>query len=220
MNDFFSLAYRSLPLLMKGTKLTLEVLILSMIISLIAGIIFGALSADRFKIPLISPIVRWVTFMLRAIPFYVQLLIVYFVLPDLFGWNLEPFPASVLALGLCSSGYVSQIIKSGTDSLPSCQWEGAYCLGYNSFQTLRYIILPQVVRNMLPALAGEVDAMLKSTAIVSSIGLLELTRAGMNLVSREMEPIPIYLMVAFLYLLLSALLNFLMKKVKRRLSYA
>jgi ABC-type amino acid transport system permease subunit len=76
-----------------------------------------------------------------------------------------------------------------------------------------------MLRNILPAFNNELDALLKSTAIVSSIGLLELTRAGMNLVSREMEPVPIYLMVALFYLSMSAILNAITRVMERKLAY-
>jgi ABC-type amino acid transport system permease subunit len=84
---------------------------------------------------------------------------------------------------------------------------------------LRFIIFPQLLRNILPALTGEFDALLKSTAILASIGLLELTRMGMNIVSREMDPLPIYLTVAGLYVGISASINIISKKLEKRLRY-
>ena len=120
---------------------------------------------------------------------------------------------------MCSSGYVAQIVREGINALPAAQWEAAFTLGYNTRQSLCYVIMPQMLRNVLPAFNNEFDALLKSTAVVSSIGMLELTRMGMNLVSREMEPVPIYLAVAFFYLCLSALINYFARKLERRISY-
>ncbi len=200
--------------------MTLQVLAIAAPLSFSLGLIWGILSSDRLRVRILSQVIDVVTFIYRAVPFYVQLLIVYFVLPDLFGFNLEPFPASVLALGMCSSGYVSQIIRAGINSIAAVQWEVAFTLGYSKWQILRYVILPQMVRNVLPAFNSEMDSLLKSTSIVSSIGLLELTRVGMNLVSKEMEPVPIYLMVAFFYLILSAVFNLISRMLERRLSYA
>jgi ABC-type amino acid transport system permease subunit len=93
-------------------------------------------------------------------------------------------------------------------------------LGYKLGQTLYYIILPQMKKNILPAFTNELDCLVKSTAVVSSIGLLDLTRVGMNIVSRELKPIPIYLTVAFFYLCMSAIINLIMKKLERKISYA
>jgi len=219
METNFDLFSRSFPLLIKGVQMTIGVLIIAATLSFLLGTFLGIFSCHRLKLPILTPFIEAITFVYRAVPFYVQLLIVYFVFPGLLGFNLEPFPASVIALGMCSSGYVAQIVRAGMNSIPASQWEAAFALSYGKFQTLRYIILPQMLRNMLPAFNNELDSILKSTAIVSSIGLLELTRAGMNVVSREMEPIPIYLMVAFLYLCLSAVLNIMTRFLERKLAY-
>lgn len=210
-----ALLMRSYPLLLQGTGMTLQVLAGAASLSFSIGLLLGILSSERLKVPGINT----VTFILRAIPFYVQLLLVYFVLPDLLGFNLEPFPASVIALGLCSAGYVAQIVRGGLNAIPEAQWESALVLGYNRRQSLWYVILPQMLRNVLPAFNNELDALLKSTAIVSSIGMLELTRVGMNLVSREMEPVPIYLTIALFYIGLSALLNFIARSLERYVKY-
>lgn len=210
--DFLS---RSYPLLLKGTLMTVQVLLAAASVSFTLGLVLGIFSCSRLKLPVISPLVEAITFVYRAIPFYVQLLIVYFVLPDLLGFNLEPFPASVIALGMCSAGYVAQIVRGGINAIPAAQWEAAFSLGYSKVESLRYIILPQMIRHALPAFNNELDALLKSTAVVSSIGMLELTRMGMNLVSREMEPVPIYLTVAFFYLCMSAFLNIITRKLEK-----
>lgn len=217
--EYFDFLSRSYPLLLKGTLMTVQVLVASAALSFTLGIGFGIVSCNRLKVPILSNCVEGLTFVYRAVPFFVQLLIVYFVMPDLLGINLDPFPASVIALGMCSSGYVAQIVRAGINSIPASQWEAAFTLGYSRFQNLRFVILPQMVRNVLPAFNNELDALLKSTAIVSSIGMLELTRVGMNIMSREMEPIPIYLTIAFFYLCMSALLNVFTRTIERKIAY-
>lgn len=214
--NIIDLLSRSYPLLIQGTVMTIQVLLGAASISFTLGLVMGIFSCNRLKIPVISTMVEGISFVYRAIPFYVQLLIVYFVLPDLLGFNLEPFSASVIALGMCSAGYVAQIVRGGMNALPEAQWEAASTLGYNRWQSLRYIILPQMFRNVLPAFNNELDSLLKSTAMASSIGMLELTRMGMNLVSREMEPVPIYLTVAFFYLCMSAVLNLFTRNLEKR----
>ena len=218
-NTYISLLSRSLPLLLKGMVMTVQILISSASLSLTLGLLFGIASCNRLRIPFLSQAIEFLTFVLRAIPFFVQLLLVYFVLPDLLGFNLDPFPASVIALGLCSSGYVAQMVRGGINAIPQAQWESAFALGLNTLQSLQHIILPQVGRNILPMLNNELDALLKSTSIVSSIGMLELTRMGMNIVSREMQPVAIYLTVAFFYICMSALLNLIARVLERRLIY-
>lgn len=216
-NTYISLLSRSLPLLLKGMVMTVQILLSSAALSLTLGLLFGIASCNRLRIPFLSQAIEFLTFVLRAIPFFVQLLLVYFVLPDLLGFNLESFPASVIALGLCSSGYVAQMVRGGLNGIPQAQWESAFALGLNTLQSLRHIILPQMVRHVLPMWNNELDALLKSTSIVSAIGMLELTRMGMNIVSREMQPVAIYLTVAFFYVCMSALLNLITRVLERRL---
>ncbi len=217
--DYFDLLARSYPLLMRGMLMTIQVLFGAASIGFSVGTLFGILTCERLKVPVLSAAIEAAAFVYRAVPFYVQLLIVYFVLPDLLGFNLEPFEASVISLGMCSAGYVAQTVRGGMNSIPAAQWEAAFSLGYSTRQSLRQVILPQMLRSVLPTFNNEFDALLKSTAVVSSIGMLELTRMGMNLVSREMNPVPIYLTVAFFYLCLSGLINLISRKLERKLCY-
>lgn len=217
LEEYYVLFLRSLPLIGKGITTTLKVFFSASLLSLILGLCLGILSCRRLWIPALSSFIEGITFILRGIPFYVQLLIVYFVLPDLIGFNLGPFSASVIALGVCSAGYVAQLIRGSINAVSHQQWEAAHALGYSPVQSLQYVILPQMARIVLPSLSNELDSLLKSTSVVSAIGMLELTRVGMNLVSREMEPVPIYLAIALMYLLISAALNLSAKKLERRL---
>lgn len=219
MNESIELILRSLPLLCQGAVMTLQVLAASATLSLILGTLFGILTSTKLQIPFLSRLIEATSFTLRAVPLFIQLLIVYFVLPDLLSFNLESFPASVIALGLCSSGYVTQIVRTGINNISVVQWETAATLGLTTFQTLRYIIFPQTISHILPLLNNELDALLKSTSIVSSIGMLEITRIGMNIVSREMEPAAIYLTLAFFYLCMSFILNRFSRFLERRCMY-
>lgn len=215
----FELIWRSLPLLLKGLSLSLKIFVLTSLLSLSLGLIMGSLTCKRLRLRGISLAIEGLAFVLRAVPVYVQLLIAYFVLPDLLGIELEAFTAAIIALSLCSAGYTAQIVRGGLNAIPKEQWEAAYTLGYSVMESLRYIIFPQVLRTVLPALTGECDALLKSTAILASIGLLELTRMGMNIVSREMDPLPIYLAVAAFYIGISAAINIMSKNLEKRLRY-
>ncbi|MBS0656178.1 MAG: amino acid ABC transporter permease [Verrucomicrobia bacterium] len=208
----------SLPLLTKGALMTIQIFLIASLISLSLGSLFGALTCRPLKKRLVTPLCECITFVLRAVPLYVQLLIIYFVLPDLLCINIEAYMASVFALGICSSAYVAQIMRSGINAIPKEQWESAFVLGYSKIASVRYVIFPQLIRTILPALTGELDSLLKSTAILSSIGLLELTRMGMNIVSREMEPLTVYLAVAALYIALSGSINLFTKYLEKRLT--
>ncbi len=197
----------SAPLLCKGAAMTMALWITSSCISLIVGTIAGAARCSRMRIPNLSWLFDMITFVFRGVPFYIQLLIAYFVLPDLLHVDVPTFVIASLALGLCSAAYVSQMIRGGLNAISNGQWEAAQVLGYSQLATLRFIIIPQVVRVILPSLVGELDQLLKSTSILSTIGVLELTRAGMNIIAREMNPIAIYAAIAIIYLAMSTSLN-------------
>lgn len=214
------LIVRALPLLLKGAALSLQIFAIASCLSLILGFVMGCLTCGRLRYSWISSVIEGFTFVLRAVPVYVQLLITYFVLPDLLNIEIDAFTAAIIALSLCSAGYTAQIVRGGLNAVPNAQWEAAYTLGYSVMDSLRYIIFPQLISNILPALTGEFDALLKSTAILASIGLLELTRMGMNIVSREMDPLPIYIAVAGLYIGISAAINIISRQLEKRLRYA
>lgn len=218
MGHAMTLLCKYWPLLLQGAQMTLAILAASCVISFVLGTLFGILLSNRLKIKGVSQCIEVITFVYRGVPFFIQLLIVYFVLPDLIGCNLDPLTASVIALGGCSSGYVATAVRSGLNAVPQAQWESTTVLGFKRITALRHIILPQALRLIVPNLCNELDAMLKSTSIASGIGLLELTRASMNLVSREMEPVPIYLMAALFYLFFSLCINLGMRLLERRVS--
>lgn len=213
-----SLIFESMPLLTKAAGTTMQLWLTSAIISLLAGSVFGILRSKIFRIPVISEIIDFVTFVLRGIPFYVQLLLAYFVIPDLLNINPSAFVCSVISLGLCSAAYTSQIVRAGINALSIGQWEAAFVLGYSKMQALRFVTIPQVIGAVLPAINGELDQLLKSTSIISSIGVLELTRAALNIISIQMQPIPVYLSIAAVYLTMSTVLNFVTNRFERRLS--
>lgn len=212
-----SLFYESAPLLIKGAATTLSLWLCSAMFSLIIGSLLGIMRSKNFRCVGISSVLDVATWLLRGIPFYVQLLLAYFVVPEIIGFNPSVFCCAVVSLGLCSAAYVSQIIRASTDAIPQGQWEAAQVLGYSRLNALRCIIMPQVIKLAMLPLNGELDQLLKSTSIISSIGVLELTRAALNIISIRMQPVPVYLAIALIYLSMSALLQGTTKIVERRL---
>jgi polar amino acid transport system permease protein len=140
-------------------------------------------------------------------------------MPTMLGINIPGFLAANLALAFCSSGYTAEIVRAGINTIPAGQWEACLTLGYSLSAALRGIILPQTIRNILPALFGEFEQLLKSTSLLATIGITELTRTGMNIISRELNPLPVYLTVAGIYLLISAVLQGVMFWSERGWSY-
>src|SRR5581483_2673002 len=149
----------------------------------------------------------------------VQILIAYFVIPAALGISIPGFIAAVGALAFCSSGYVTEIVRAGINTIPRGQWDAAFVLGYPIKATVRRIILPQAFKNVVPALFGEMEQLLKSTSLLATIGITELTRTGMNIISRELNPIAVYLTIAGIYLMFSALLQLIMIYTEKKVHY-
>lgn len=195
------------PLVLQGTLMTLAAWIIASLLSLLIGITVGVASCRYLASDRLIIMTRIYTFIAKGIPAYVQILIAYFVFPAMLGINIPGFIAAVGALAFCSSGYVTEIVRSGINSIPRGQWDACFVLGYPMKATLFRIILPQTCKNILPTLLGECEQLLKSTSLLASIGITELTRTGMNIISRELNPVPVYLMIALIYLIFSALLQ-------------
>ncbi len=207
------------PLLLKGTFITLSSWVAAGIISLMIGTCIGIISCRYLTSAWSSIIVRGYTFIAKGIPAYVQILIAYFVIPALLGINISGFLAAIGALGFCSSGYITEIVRSGINTIPRGQWDICFVLGYSIKDTLFRIILPQAFKNIVPTLFGELEQLLKSTSLLATIGITELTRTGMNIISRELNPIPTYFMIAFIYLLFSGVLQWIVIFIEKKVHY-
>ncbi len=208
----------SLPLLLQGTWTTIIVWLSSSVLSLAFGILIGTVRSKQIRTPIIAPLSDCITLILRGVPLYAQLMIAYFVVPQLTGISLSSSMTGIITLGLCSGAYTSEIIRGALHALPDGQWKAAQVLGYNRWQQLRYIIFPQLFAQALPALMNEYNMALKSTAILASIGTLELTKVGMNIMYRSFNPLEVCLSVACIYLVLTTMLSFISTILERRLN--
>ena len=198
---------------------TLQAAAVAIFIGFLFGMLFGILNSEKVKIKGLSQIIDFYVLIIRGTPLYVQILIFYFALPDLLGINLSPFIAGCLALGCNSIAYVTEITRGGINSIPDGQWEASYVLGYSFGQTLWYIILPQMLKNSIPILTGEAAVLLKDTSLLSVIGMVEMTKVGMNINARMLQPMPVYLTIAFLYLLMTTAITLISKKIEKGLNH-
>ncbi|MCL4380480.1 amino acid ABC transporter permease [Candidatus Dependentiae bacterium] len=208
-----------IPLLAQGTGITIAAWLVAGSISIALGTMLGIISSSAVSSKTVISLVRIYTFITKGIPAYVQILICYFVLPSLLGINISGFIAASAALAICSSGYVTEIVRAGINAIPTGQWQACFILGYTMPETIRHIIAPQALRIVLPALIGELEQLLKSTSLLATIGVIDVTRAGMNIISRELNPLPVYLTIAGIYLVFSALLQICMLYTERKMHY-
>jgi His/Glu/Gln/Arg/opine family amino acid ABC transporter permease subunit len=205
------------PLLAQGIMITTMAWLISAIISIVIGSLLGIVSCHYLAASWIKPFIRGYTFIAKGIPAYVQILIAYFVIPSLLGISISGFSAATMALIFCSSGYTTEIIRAGINALPRGQWDACFVLGYPLSSTLKRIIVPQVIKTSSPALCGELEQLLKSTSLLATIGVTEVTRVGMNIISRELNPLPIYCMIAVVYLCFSAIIQWFILSLEQRM---
>ena len=193
---YFNELIRSLPFFLKGLWMTAAVSGLSLIAGTIIGSIWGIMRSSRNKI-LRSIIGAWVD-LIRGTPFLVQVFIIFFILPSA-GIELEAFPAAVIALTNMGACFICEIVAGGIMAVPNGQREAATASGLSSFQQLRYIVLPQALRTILPPLVGQYVLIVKDSSVVSAIGVVDVTRVGWLTVQRIPEGLMVFGLVGLLY---------------------
>lgn len=168
------------------------------------------------KLYLLSTFARMYIGIIRGTPALLQLMILYYIIFK--SVNINIVVVGIISFGLNSGAYVSQIIKSGLISIPKGQEEASTMLGFNYFQTMKYVIMPQALRNVLPALGNEFITLLKETSVAGYIGILELTKASDIVASSTYDYFFPLLIVAIIYLILTLGLTKLLNIFERRLS--
>jgi polar amino acid transport system permease protein len=214
MDSFYSLLH-SLPLLMKGVLATLQISLAAIAVGLLGGIVVGVLNCRKMHLPFLKVIFNGFVWVIRGTPLFVQVLIIYYALPELIGLSLSPFSAGVIALGINSTAYISEIVKAGINAIADGQWEASFVLGLSRWKTLKGIILPQMFRISLPGLTNELTALIKETSILMVIGVAELTKISKDIVARELDPMTIYLAAAAFYLIMTSTISFFTHKIQR-----
>lgn len=155
---------------------------------------------------------------IRSVPILVLLLWVYYGLPQLSGITLNVFWAGVLALALSDSAFQAEIFRAGIQSISKGQYEAAQSISLGYRDTMRYIILPQAIRRILPALGNQLVYMLKMSSLVSVIGMQELTRKANELVVSEYRPLEIYTILVLEYLVLILIVSAGVRWLERRMN--
>lgn len=189
------------------------------LIGVILGLILSLIidyNEKTGKLYLLSAFARMYIGIIRGTPALLQLMILYYIIFK--SVNINIVVVGIISFGLNSGAYVSQIIKSGLISIPKGQEEASTMLGFNYFQTMKYVIMPQALRNVLPALGNEFITLLKETSVAGYIGILELTKASDIVASSTYDYFFPLLIVAIIYLILTLGLTKLLNFFERRLS--
>lgn len=186
-----------LTTLLGGWPETLAVAIGALVFALIFGLIVALLRISRWR-TLRFPAIAYVE-IFRGTPALVQLFVIYFGLPDI-GYEPSPFQAAIIGLGLNGAAYLSEVYRAGIESIHRGQLEAALSLGMTPARALQHIILPQAIRTMLPPITNFAIVLLKDTAIVFVVGVVEVMALARNLVTETLQSAAVYLIAGTLYL--------------------
>ncbi|MFI0473109.1 amino acid ABC transporter permease [Halomonas sp. HMF6819] len=209
----WSAAFASIPHLLPGIPWTLAISFGGLAIGFFIGIFFGLLR--------ISPVawMRWVATIyievFRGTPILVQVLFIFYGLPQLLGGPINALVAGIAAIAVNSGAYISEIVRGGVQSIERGQREASLSLGLSRAQSFRYVIWPQALRRMVPPLGNQAIISIKDTSLFSVIGVGELVRQGQIYIATTFTALEVYFMVALLYLAITWTLSVVLRLVER-----
>ncbi|CBJ41368.1 ectoine/hydroxyectoine ABC transporter permease subunit EhuD [Ralstonia solanacearum] len=209
---FLEHAREFLPILLQGAVVTVEVTVLSFLLSSVIGLALALMRLSPVKA--VSAAGATVANIIRGLPIIVQLFYIYFVLPDI-GIQLTAFQAGVIGLGIAYSAYQAENFRAGIEAVDPGQREAAQAMGMRGALIMRRVILPQAFRIALPPYGNTLVMMLKDSSLVSTITVAEMTRAGQLIASSTFQNMTVYTLVALLYLLMSLPLVFGLRRLER-----
>lgn len=204
----------ALPMLLKGLQVTLYIFVIAIIIGFLIGLVIALFRLAPIKI--LNWIAKIYVDAIRGTPFIVQLFFIYFGINSLQFISLNSTTAGIITVAINAGAYFSEIIRAGIQSIDKGQTEAARSIGFTSAQTMRYIVLPQAFRRMLPTITNQSIISLKDTSLLSVIGIADLTQQGQIQASATFEAFKIWLVVGVIYFIVIYLLTLLANFVERR----
>ena len=204
-----------LPPLVEGTGVTLRVFAITLLLSLPLGLALALLRISRLR--LVSGAVNAYIWLMRGTPLMLQMLFIYFALPfvPVVGVRLPDFPAAIVAFVLNYAAYFAEIFRAGIQSIDRGQYEGARVLGLNYAQTMRRVVLPQVVKRILPPISNETITLVKDTSLIYVLAMNDLLRAARGIVQRDFTTSPFVVAAAF-YLLMTLVLTYAFQRLEKK----
>ena len=205
----------NLKFLLSGLTTTIYISVVSIVISMILGFVVAipSLAKNKFLTYINITYVEIV----RAIPLLVLILWIYYGLPIMTGISFSPFVSGIIALSISESAFQAEIFRAGINSIKKAQWEAGSSLGLNFFKRLRLVILPQAIKNILPAIGNQFVYVLKMSSLVSIIGIGDLTRKANELVVTTYRPLEIYTFLILEYLVLILIVSYFVRKLENNL---
>jgi len=213
--------------LLKGLWMTIKITFFAVLLGIALGVIVAIVRSTHDKtikdmrpgfgkalLKIGNAIVSLYLTVIRGTPVVVQLMITYYII---FASSTNTMLVAVLAFGINSGAYVAEIIRSGIMSIDNGQFEAGRSLGFNYVQTMIHIIIPQAIKNVLPALANEFIVLIKETSVSGYVGIMDLTRGGDVIRSRTYDAFPPLIAVALIYLVIVVAFSKLVSILERRL---
>lgn len=205
------------PSFMSALAFTLELTAISLLIASIVGIVFGLFSVSSNRV--LKTITKIYVDIIRGTPLLVQAFFMYFGVTQALGIRMSAFTAGTITLSLNAGAYMTEIVRGGIEAIDKGQMEAARSLGLTYSKAMLKVILPQALRTMMPSIINQFIISLKDTSILSVIGIRELTMNGKIIIANNMEPIRMWTVVAFYYLVICTILSKVAKSLERRMSY-
>lgn len=202
-------------LLIEGVGVTIKVSLLAVVVGILIGMLIAMCNLSQKKLP--RAIGGIYTDVIRGTPSVTQLMIIYFVIFASVPVQLDKWIIAAIAFGVNSGAYVSEIIRGGILSVDHGQTEAGRSLGLNAFQTMTRIVIPQAVKNIFPALCNEFIVLIKETAIVGYVGLMDIQKAGDFIKSATYEAFMPLVGTAVIYYVLIKILTLSLRQVEKRL---
>lgn len=207
--------WKVIPELLKGMKMTMFIAVLGILLGFVIGLLAGLVRSGKHRI--LQRITGIYVAVIRGTPLMVQALYLYFAIPMMLQFNLSALAAGIVAIGLNSGAYISEIVRGAIQSIDLGQREAGECLGLSNFQITVSIILPQAIKIMLPSLCNQFIISVKDTSLLTVIGVAEMTHQASRAVSSTFRTVEVYTALAIMYFLLNTLLSFLLSKFERRM---
>ncbi|MBF5003674.1 amino acid ABC transporter permease [Diaphorobacter caeni] len=201
--------------LAQGATVTLKLFAITLLLAVPLGLVLALARVSHFK-PL-STMVNGYIWLMRGTPLMLQMLFIYFALPfvPVIGVRLPDFPAAVVAFALNYAAYFAEIFRAGILSVDRGQYEAAKVLGMSYPQTMRRIVLPQMVRSILPPMSNETITLVKDTSLIYVLALNDLLRAARGFVQRDFTTTPFIVAAAF-YLIMTLVLTWAFQRLEKR----
>lgn len=203
-------------LLLEGTGVTLSIFFLTLLFAVPLGVLFAQARMSKHAV-LRAPTSLYI-YLMRSTPLMLQIMFVYFLLPQILPFKVDRFSAVIFAFAVNYAAYFAEIFRSGIQSIPAGQYEAAKVLGYTKTQTFFYVILPQVVKRVLLPMTNEIITLIKDTALASTVAVVELMTIAKKQVSSSSSVEP-YLLAIVFYLVLNGVAEQLCKLAEKKLSY-